>query len=140
MDNPFISYYHFKKCADELRQIAEIREARIQAKKKADYEKENRYYTYNPNNIDEWEGEYNKEFVEGEVEDYKFLEMMFSNYNLSNDVLQSLKLFYQKENVERVVSQIAIVLAEEFEEQKVIQENKIKEFLDDMNISSNEII
>ncbi len=138
MDNPFISYYHFKKCADELRQIGEIREARIQARKKEEYEKEHRYHTYKPEDNIELEKS-NEEFVERDLENHEFLEMMFSNYNLSQDVLQSLKLFYQKETVERVVSQIAIVLAEEFEEQKVIQGNKIKAFLEDMNVSSDEL-
>ncbi len=102
MDNPFISYYHFKKCADELRKIAE------------------------------------KEVKSNDLEvEYNFFENMFSTYNLPNEVMESLKLFYQKETIERVVAKIAGVLAEEFENKKHYKGEQIKELLTDLGINDS---
>ncbi|WP_291728863.1 hypothetical protein [Bernardetia sp.] len=132
MDNPFIAYYHFKKCAAELNSVVTTIEEEVEAEKEAKKPKRSSYLSTEDEDEDV-ENDY-EELGHDKSEDYNFFEIMFQKYQLSDDVKNSLKLFYGKTAMRRVTSKIATLLAEEFESQQVKEGERISELLEDLQV------
>lgn len=130
MDNPFVAYYHFNKCATELNLVVTKIEEELKAEKESEKPKKTSCFSDHDDDEDV-ENDY-EELVDKELGRYDFFEKMFQDYPISYDVLNSLKLFYGKAAIKRVTAKIATVLAEEFESQKVKEGERIKELLDEL--------